>query len=97
MKILDCGYYENHDHSILRCVFDVEDVEEVYIQKAKEFDEFYDGPCFELEVLYDKTEHKLFDPADLVYIDFNGDACLFDYELDLSQQEYILECIRKEI
>ena len=52
---------------------------------------------FELEVLYNEADNKVFNPADLVYIDFNGDALLFDYELDLCQQEYILECIKKEI
>ena len=97
MKILDCGYYEKHENNIWRCVFDVEDVEEAYIQKAKEFDDFYDGPCFEIEILYNEAEHKVFNPADLVYIDFNGDALCFDYDLDMSQQEYVLECIKKEI
>lgn len=100
MKIKGCTDCYCIDDGLWSLCFNVEDIEEEYIEKAKEEDgEYFLDKCFEIQVYYQEQRdycesHMTYS---FIYVLSEGDDLELDYELSGEQEAELLELIRKEI
>lgn len=100
MKIKGCTDCYCIDDDLWSVTFNVEDVDEEYIEKAKEEDgECFWDRCFELHVYFQEERDycKSHLTYSLIYVLNEGDELEFDYELTDEQEMELLALIRKEI
>jgi hypothetical protein len=100
MKIKGCTDCCCIDDGLWSLCFNVEDVEEEYIEKAKEEDgeSFWDR-CFELQVYFqEKRDYcETYITCSLIYVTNEGSDLEFNYELTGEQELELFMLIRKEI
>ena len=101
MKIKGCTYcYCIDDDGLWTLCFNVEDVDEEYVETAKQEDgEYFLDSCFELQVYYqEKREYcDIHLTPTLIYVLSEGDDLELDYELSGEQEMELMTRVLEEI